>query len=152
MHRTPGTGRNEGQGRRRAMAAALAVLVALVFAATMLVVQPLLVPRPRSLTPDPEPLQSPAESTAPSGPRSPSATRSSSPGGQGVGDYRCLTVVEAKRRIEADGYAVGQVNANISGGPVDDTWLVERQVPVPGTPVDEGAQIDLVISSPFDVC
>jgi beta-lactam-binding protein with PASTA domain len=69
-----------------------------------------------------------------------------------VGDYRCLTLDGAADRVTADSFTVGSVNYTFSGGPVDDTWVVEQQTPEPGTIAAPGSQIDLVLSSPFDIC
>jgi len=69
-----------------------------------------------------------------------------------VGDYRCLTLADATRRLKADAFALGSVAYTFEGGPVDDTWLVDRQAPAPGVRRPPGAAVDLVLSSPFLVC
>ena len=69
-----------------------------------------------------------------------------------IGDYRCLTLERATERVTADGFTVGSVNYTLSGGAVDDTWVIERQTPEPGTFATPGSAIDLILSNPFFVC
>jgi hypothetical protein len=54
--------------------------------------------------------------------------------------------------LKADGFAVGSVAYTFEGGPVDATWLVDRQTPPPGERRPPGAAVDLVLSNPFFVC
>jgi len=69
-----------------------------------------------------------------------------------VGDYRCLTLTDATKRLKADGFMVGSVAYTFEGGPVDATWLVDTQAPAPGERRPPGALVDLVLSNPFFVC
>jgi serine/threonine-protein kinase len=69
-----------------------------------------------------------------------------------VGDYGCLTLADATRRLQGDGFTLGSVTYTFEGGPVDDTWLVDRQTPTPGERWPPGTAVDLVLSSPFMVC
>lgn len=108
-------------------------------------------------TPDPSAPASPmSESPAPSATStsSPASTSSAPPaaGTSIVGDYHCLTLESASQRLMADGFTVGSVNFTMSGGAVDDTWLVEIQGPDAGTTAAPGSPIDLTLSSPFFVC
>jgi serine/threonine-protein kinase len=84
----------------------------------------------------------------------PVATQTAPPTGGGlvVGDYRCLTLTDATRRLKADGFTLGSVAYTFEGGPVDATWLVDRQTPPPGERRPPGAAVDLVLSNPFFVC
>jgi beta-lactam-binding protein with PASTA domain len=98
------------------------------------------------------PGSSPSGSPGPS--PTPVGTQTAPPtvGGLVVGDYRCLTLTDATRRLKADGFTLGSVAYTFEGGPVDDTWLVDRQTPTPGERRPRRAAVDLVLSSPFIVC
>lgn len=95
---------------------------------------------PPTSTPTPEPTAPVATPSPPTG------------GGLVVGDYGCLTLRDATARIRGDGFALGRISHSIEGGPVDDTWIVDRQTPVPGGAYPRGAPIDLLLASPFNAC
>jgi beta-lactam-binding protein with PASTA domain len=69
-----------------------------------------------------------------------------------VGDYQCLTLVEATARLERDGFSRGTISYSIEGGPVDDTWIVQSQAPLPGARRPPGAGVNLLLASPFSTC
>lgn len=98
------------------------------------------IPTPTPRGPTPTPTVPAATPSQPSG------------GGSVVGDYRCLRLPVATARIESDGFRLGRVSYSIEGGAVDETWIVDRQTPGPGSATRRGATIDLLMASPFNTC
>ena len=99
------------------------------------------------------PLSSPTVGPSPSTSPTPEATASPPTGGSiVVGDYRCLTLVDATTRLKSDGLSLGTVSYSIEGGAVDDTWIVDRQDPPPGARRPPAATVNLLLASPFSTC
>lgn len=69
-----------------------------------------------------------------------------------VPDLGCLTLMQATEALESAGLSVGEVTYSFSGGPVDETWLVERQRPGADTSHGQGEPVDLQLGSPIIVC
>jgi hypothetical protein len=104
-----------------------------------------------SVAPLPTSTIGPSPSPSPS--PTPDATAMPPTGGSiVVGDYRCLTLREAAVRIERDELSLGTVSYSIEGGPVDDTWIVERQTPQAGATRPPRAGVNLLLASPFSTC
>jgi serine/threonine-protein kinase len=67
-----------------------------------------------------------------------------------VGDYRCLTVDEARAQLDAASLAVGSV---LPPEPESDgTWLVNDQEPPPDTEVGPGTAVRLWVTDPAEAC
>lgn len=98
------------------------------------------------------PASSPGGGPSPSLTPLPTQTATLTGGALVIGDYRCLTLTDATTRLQSDGFALGSVVFTFSGGPVDATWLVERQAPAPGARRPAGTAVGLTLSSPFSVC
>ena len=98
-------------------------------------------------TPSPTPVPTPSPSTTPS----PTAVPLSP-----VGEYRCVSLGQAKVHIAADGFVLGTITAQPTGYVADDSALVIQQSPLPGQERPAGSAIDLTVydqaTSPYTIC
>ena len=98
-------------------------------------------------TPSPTPVPTPSPSTTPS----PTAVPLSP-----VGEYRCVSLGQAKVHITADGFVLGAITAQPTGYVADDSALVIQQSPLPGQERPAGSAIDLTVydqaTSPYTIC
>jgi beta-lactam-binding protein with PASTA domain len=67
-----------------------------------------------------------------------------------VGDFRCLTLAEARGHIEEAGLLVGAIIPSDPAPP--DDWLVHDQLPKAGEMVPVGANVDLMLGDPQVAC
>jgi serine/threonine-protein kinase len=90
----------------------------------------------------PEPTPSPTPTPTPTPTPIPTPTPTPAPELLRVGDYRCLTLGEAKTQIVEDGFEVGTTEPPLI--PTDD-WYVAEQDPAPGEERERGTRIDLLV-------
>ena len=69
-----------------------------------------------------------------------------------VGDYRCLTLGEARTALTRDGFTLGTVVTNPTGGSPDDTWVVQAQLPSAGESRPSGTAIRFTVIAPGTAC
>ncbi|MBA2315167.1 MAG: PASTA domain-containing protein, partial [Chloroflexi bacterium] len=106
----------------------------------------------------PEPTPTPIPTPTPAPTPTPTPAPTPTPGQANVGDYRCVSLAQARSAIEADGFTVGVV----TGEPPGYTWtdenepLVVAQNPAPGVRQTVGSPVDLLVydpaSYPFGTC
>jgi serine/threonine protein kinase len=99
----------------------------------------------------PEPTPTPTPTPPPTPTPTPIATPPPTPAPRNVGDYRCLSVGQAKTEIAGDGFTLGDVNAANGGGPPTDSWTVVDQDPAPGVRAAAGSPIDLSAVEPGSI-
>ena len=90
-------------------------------------------------TPSPTPVPTPSPSPTPA----PTAVPLSP-----VGEYRCVSLGQAKVQIAAEGFVLGTVTAEPTGYVADDSALVIQQAPLPGQERPAGSAIDLHVYDP----
>jgi beta-lactam-binding protein with PASTA domain len=94
----------------------------------------------------------PSGSPSPTATTHPTASAPNDNSGRRIGDYRCLTLADATKRLTADGFVLGSVTYTFEGGPVDASWVVRTQVPAPGQRRPAGAKVDLLLTNPTFAC
>lgn len=102
--------------------------------------------------PSPSPTPSPTVTLEPTATPPPSPSSSPTPSLVPVGDYRCLTLDAATQQLTSDGFVLGTVSTNPTGGAYDGTWLVQAQLPLPGEQRPPGTAIRLTLIDPSSPC
>jgi serine/threonine-protein kinase len=91
-----------------------------------------------SPSPSPTPSPTPEPTSPPTPPPTPEPTPVPTPQMLTVGDYVCLSVADAKAKIVADGFVVGETDP----APADDAWFVSTQLPTAGASRPAGSSIN----------
>ena len=102
--------------------------------------------------PEPTPSPTPSLTPEPTATPAPSPSASPTPSLVPVGDYRCLTLDAATQQLTGEGFVLGTVSTNPTGGAYDGTWLVQAQLPLPGELRPPGTAIRVTVIDPANPC
>ncbi len=95
----------------------------------------------------PEPTPTPSPTPVPTASPSPTPAPTAVPLSP-VGEYRCVSLGQAKVHIAADGFVLGTITAQPTGYAVDDSAFVIQQSPLQGQERPAGSAIDLSVYDP----